>query len=169
MSSTVKSLNHEKPIPSVTFPCFTSRRCFVVQSNEMVENEEYAVSLQNLCQSIFLFLYSIFNKLVPNLRNIVVVDVFNSHIVYHAKFHKRHCALFRADIRSSPAPTEARSALSGRLALKKTPHRELGSTKELCALTPRAFKAIREQMALSLERTRQLEEQIKQLPALKVS
>ncbi|XP_044764945.1 KN motif and ankyrin repeat domain-containing protein 2-like isoform X2 [Coccinella septempunctata] len=72
-----------------------------------------------------------------------------------------------SDIRS-PVPSEVRSALTGRLVLKKTPQRELESSSELCALTPRAFKAIREQMALSLERTRQLEEQIKQLPALKI-
>lgn len=72
-----------------------------------------------------------------------------------------------SDLRS-PVPSEARSALVGRLALKKTPLREFDTSHEVCTLTPKSFKAIREQMALSLERTRQLEEQIKQLPALKV-
>lgn len=40
---------------------------------------------------------------------------------------------------------------------------------ESCFLSPTALQNIREQMALSLERTRQLEEQVRLLPQLKVS
>lgn len=39
---------------------------------------------------------------------------------------------------------------------------------ESCGLSPVALQNIREQMALSLERTKQLEDQVKQLPELKV-
>lgn len=40
---------------------------------------------------------------------------------------------------------------------------------ESCFLSPTALQNIREQMALSLERTRQLEEQVRLLPELKVN
>lgn len=40
---------------------------------------------------------------------------------------------------------------------------------ESCGLSPAALQNIREQMALSLERTRQLEDQILIIPKLKVS
>lgn len=40
---------------------------------------------------------------------------------------------------------------------------------ESCGLSPIALQNIREQMALSLERTKQLEDQVKQVPELKVS
>lgn len=39
---------------------------------------------------------------------------------------------------------------------------------ESCGLSPLALQNIREQMALSLERTKQLEEQVKMVPQLKV-
>lgn len=41
-------------------------------------------------------------------------------------------------------------------------------TFESCGLSPAALQKIREQMALSLERTRELEEQVKLIPTLKV-
>lgn len=37
-----------------------------------------------------------------------------------------------------------------------------------CGLTPAALQNIREQMALSLERTKELEDQVKLIPSLKV-
>lgn len=42
-------------------------------------------------------------------------------------------------------------------------------TIESCGMSPLALQNIREQMALSLERTKQLEDQVKLLPELKVS
>lgn len=41
-------------------------------------------------------------------------------------------------------------------------------TLELCGLSPAALQKIREQMALSLERTKELEDQVKLIPTLKV-
>lgn len=38
-----------------------------------------------------------------------------------------------------------------------------------CGLTPVALQNIREQMALSLERTKELEDQVKLIPSLRVS
>ncbi|KAK9890432.1 hypothetical protein WA026_010520 [Henosepilachna vigintioctopunctata] len=54
------------------------------------------------------------------------------------------------------------------MTVTKYPQREYDNANEYCNLSPTTFKNIREQMALSLERTRQLEEQMKQLPELKV-
>ncbi|KAL3289566.1 hypothetical protein HHI36_022982 [Cryptolaemus montrouzieri] len=67
--------------------------------------------------------------------------------------------------RTTPIVAETGTTLAGSITMKKFTHKEIESSNDYC---PTTFKNIREQMALSLERTRQLEEQNKQLPELKV-
>lgn len=46
--------------------------------------------------------------------------------------------------------------------------RDFDAGIDTCGLTPAALQNIREQMALSLERTKELEDQVKLIPSLKV-
>lgn len=46
--------------------------------------------------------------------------------------------------------------------------KEFDAGIDTCGLTPAALQNIREQMALSLERTKELEDQVKLIPSLKV-
>lgn len=46
--------------------------------------------------------------------------------------------------------------------------RDIDAGVDSCGLTPAALQNIREQMALSLERTKELEDQVRLIPSLKV-
>lgn len=49
-----------------------------------------------------------------------------------------------------------------------TTARDFDNGFDSCGLTPAALQNIREQMALSLERTKELEDQVRLIPSLKV-
>ena len=129
------------------------------------------VDLYRVCTSVLLFCYVAIRTLIIYVDKIIYIDPKlseNFYCVWVRCFDRT--LLCPETIKRAPSTSSMSSASgSSMTVLPETTNRDFDTVSiESCGLSPLALQSIREQMAISLERTRNLEDQVKLIPQLKV-
>lgn len=127
--------------------------------------------LYRVCSSVFLFFYVAIRTLIIYIDKTIYIDPHlseNFYLVWERCFNP---TLLCSDTLKRVPSNSSMSSVSGSsmTVLPETTNRDFDTVSiESCGLSPLALQSIREQMAISLERTKLLEDQVKLIPQLKV-
>lgn len=139
--------------------------------------EQPYICFFHICNTVLLFCYVALRTLIIYIDKIIFIDPNLTDDFYHMWvncFDRFSLCSESTTIKRVPSTSSVSSASGSSVTAAVLPertNRDFDDTVciESCGLSPLALQNIREQMALSLERTRILEDQVKSIPQLKVS
>lgn len=136
--------------------------------------EQQCICLYHICNTVLLFCYVALRTLIIYIDKVIYIDPYLTDNFYHmwVNCFDRFSLCSESIIKRVPSTSSVSSASGSSMTVLPgaTTNRDFDTVSiESCGLSPLALQNIREQMALSLERTRVLENQVKSIPQLKVS
>lgn len=134
--------------------------------------EQPYISFFYICNTVLLFCYVALRTLIIYIDKIIYIDPHLTDDFYHMWVNCfDRFSLCSETIKRAPSTSSVSSASGSSVTILPEPaNRDFDTVSiESCGLSPLSLQNIREQMALSLERTRVLEDQVKSIPQLKVS